>query len=64
MYILDLSCLFTSGMSTEFNRNILSFIIKVFVRASFLVPHLPLLTINKTDKCVTVVFGQYPGLHR
>lgn len=53
MYVLDLSCLFTFGMSTKFNRNILSFIIKVFVPASFLFPTSPLLTINKRkiSKC-------------
>lgn len=60
---LDLSCLFTFGMSTEFNRNILSFIIKVFVCASFLSPNLPLLTIKKKKKYVCIVaFGQSQGL--
>ena len=45
-------------VSTEFNRNILSFIIKVFVHASlFPPPTPPILTINKKEKCV-VVFDQ------
>lgn len=56
MYVLDLSCLFTFGMSTKFNRNISSFIIKVFVFFC-LVPHLPLLTINKEEKYFFVAFA-------
>lgn len=44
---LRFKLLFTFGMNTEFNDNIVSCIITVFVHASVLSPHFPVLKINK-----------------
>lgn len=48
------SRLSTFGMSTEFNRNILSFIIKVSVRRRCPPPPPPLLTIKRKERYVIV----------